>query len=165
MNPAFLLRYRLVLGLFVMGLIFSGLTAFPLLMELRLLGQWMGVAHPADYSQLTGLTRWIAFVLFGLEETHARFPFLGYGTDWLAFGHLCIAVFFIRPMLKPLESDWVLQCGMVCCAAIIPLALIAGQVRGIPLCWRLIDCSFGVGGAVPLLYCLRLSRQMRSAAA
>lgn len=156
-------RYRLSLGAFVAGLILSGVTAFPLLMELRLLGRLLGITDPANHESLTGLQHWIAYVLFGLEQTYARFPFVGYGTDWLAFGHLCIAVFFIRPFTKPLESAWMLKCGLICCAAVIPLALVAGQVRGIPLYWRLIDCSFGVLGAIPLLYCLRITRAMRSA--
>lgn len=156
-----LLRYRLVLGFFVVGLILSGLTAFPLLTELRLLASWLGITNAADYKNLTGLSHWIAYVLFALEENHTRFPFLAYGTDWLAFGHLSIAVFFIRPLFKPLESDWVLKCGLVCCVGVIPLALIAGQIRGIPFYWRLIDSSFGIIGALPLLYCLKLSRQMR----
>ena len=156
-------RYRLTLGVFVVGLILSGVTAFPLLTELRLLAAWFDIADAAGSQTLTGLQHWIAYVLFGLEQTYARFPFIGYGTDWLAFGHLCIAVFFIRPFSKPLESDWVLKCGLICCAAVIPLALIAGQVRGIPLYWRLIDSSFGVLGALPLLYCLKQTRLMRQA--
>jgi hypothetical protein len=98
-----------------------------------------------------------------LEQVHRAFPFLAYGTDWLAFGHLCLAVFFVRPLFHPLESDWVLRCGLICCAGAIPLALIAGELRGVPAFWRLVDCSFGVFGAVPLGYCLRLSRQLRSA--
>ena len=161
MNPPLLLRYRLVLGFFIVGLILSGITAFPLLTELRLLASWLGIANAADYAQLTGLQHWFARVLFALEKNAVEFPFLAYGTDWLAFGHLCIAVFFIRPLFKPLESDWVLKCGLVCCLAVIPTALIAGEVRGIPFYWRLIDSSFGVLGAVPLLYCLRLTRQAK----
>lgn len=161
MNPTLLFRYRLSLGLFIVGLILSGVTAFPLLTELRLLASWLGIAHAADYAQLTGLQHWIARVLFALEQNEAQFPFLAYGTDWLAFGHLCIAVFFIRPWFKPLESDWVLKCGLVCCVAIIPTAFIAGHVRGIPVYWRLIDCSFGIIGAVPLLYCLRQTTRLR----
>ena len=158
-----LTRYRLVLGFFIVGLILSGVTAFPLLTELRLLASWLGITNAADYAQLSGLQHWIARVLFALEQNQIQFPFLAYGTDWLAFGHLCIAVFFIRPLWKPLESDWVLNCGLVCCVGVIPLALIAGEMRSIPLYWRLIDCSFGVLGALPLLYCLKLTRQMRKA--
>jgi len=158
-----LFRYRVSLGLFIVGLILSGVTAFPLLTELRFIAGALGIVNPADYAKLGGLQHWIALVLHGLEETYTRFPFIGYGTDWLAFGHICIAVFFIRPWFKPLESDWVLRCGLICCAAVIPTALIAGQVRDIPLYWRLIDSSFGVIGAIPLLYCLTLSRRMRAA--
>jgi len=158
-----LLRYRLALGFFVCGLILSGLTAFPLLTELRILASWLGIDAPERYAEYQGLRHWIAYVLFGLEQTNAQFPFVAYGTDWLAFGHLAIAVFFIRPFFKPLESDWVLQCGLICCAAVVPAALIAGQVRGIPIYWRLIDCAFGIVGVVPLLYCLKQTQRMRQA--
>jgi hypothetical protein len=161
MNPTLQRRYRFSLGLFIVGLVLSGLTAFPLLTELRLVASLLGIANPADYTQLTGLQHWIARVLFALEQNARDFPFLAYGTDWLAFGHLCIAVFFVRPWLKPLESDWVLKCGLICCAAVVPTALIAGQVRGIPLYWRLIDSAFGIIGALPLLYCLHLTANLR----
>lgn len=161
MNPNQLFRYRLSLGLFIIGLILSGVTAFPLLTEMRLLGSWLGITNAADYVQLSGLRHWIARVLHALEYNQSHFPFLAYGTDWLAFGHLGIAVFFIRPLFKPLESDWVLKCGLVCCAAVIPTALIAGHVRDIPFYWRLIDCSFGVIGAMPLWYCLSLTSRLR----
>jgi hypothetical protein len=157
-----LFRYRVSLLLFIIGLIISGVTAFPLLHELRLLCQWLGIEDPSRYAELTGLRHWIGFVAHGLEETYAKFPFIAYGTDWLAFGHLSIAVFFIRPLWKPLESDWVLKCGLICCAGILPLAFIAGALRGIPLYWQLIDSSFGVFGAVPLLYCLKLSKEMQA---
>lgn len=104
MNASLLRRYRLALGCFVTGLVLSGLTAFPLVMELHLVAAALGIAQPADYAQLTGLSHWIARVLFALEQNARDFPFLAYGTDWLAFGHLCIAVFFVRPFFKPLES-------------------------------------------------------------
>ena len=43
---------------------------------------------------------------------------------------------------------------MLACIAIIPLAFIAGPVRGIPFYWKCIDCSFSVFGIIPL-YLLR----------
>jgi hypothetical protein len=46
---------------------------------------------------------------------------------------------------------WVVQFGMIACAAVVPLTLIAGAVRGIPWGWQLIDMSFGAVGIVPLL--------------
>lgn len=165
MNPTLLLRYRIALAAFVAGLVFSGLTAFPLLTEIRILSGMLGIDDPAHYQQYTGLTHWIAFVHLGLDQTYARFPFFGYGTDWLAFGHLASAAFFVRPFFKPLDSDWVLRTGLCICAAVIPVAMIAGQVRGIPVAWRCVDASFGVFGSLPLFYCLRLTRQAREAAA
>jgi len=72
-----------------------------------------------------------------------------------AFAHLVIAVAFIGPYIDPVRNKWVITFGLIACAGVIPLALIAGQIRGIPLPWRLIDCSFGVFGAVPLLICRR----------
>jgi hypothetical protein len=78
------------------------------------------------------------------------------GTDWLAFGHIAIALFFVGPLIRPSESRSVLWAGIAACILVIPLALICGAIRGIPFYWRLIDCSFGVIGVIPLLYCLRL---------
>src|ERR1700738_16733 len=52
-----LFAYRLSLGLFIAGLIVSGLTAFPLLRELSTLCRWLGISDPASYATLTGLSR------------------------------------------------------------------------------------------------------------
>jgi hypothetical protein len=35
----------------------------------------------------TGLLRWIERVSQGVSEINRRYPFLAYGTDWLAFAH------------------------------------------------------------------------------
>jgi hypothetical protein len=155
-------RYHFSLGLFITGLVLSGVTAFPLLLELRLLGAWAGVTDHAAYASHEGLARWIGYVWHGLEVTHAQFPFLAYGTDWLAFGHLMIALFFIGPWRDPVANAWVLKVGLACCALVIPLAFICGPLRGIPFWWRVLDGSFGVFGALPLLYCLRLVQRMRA---
>lgn len=144
------------------GLIASGLTAFPLVRELSLLCRWLGIDDPSTYKTLSGLRGWIAFVSFGLQKTYAAFPFIGYGTDWLAFGHFIIALFFIGPFRDPVRNAWVLRVGLIACAAVIPLALICGAVREIPLGWRILDCSFGLLGAIPLLYCVNLTKKIAS---
>jgi hypothetical protein len=36
-----------------------------------------------------------------------------------------------------------------------------GEIRQIPIYWRLIDIMFGVLGAIPLLYCLKIEKQLR----
>lgn len=154
-----LFRFRAILSLFIAGLALSGVTAFPLLHELRLLAHLLGADTAAAHN---GLTFWILTVRDGLEHTYAAFPWIAYGTDWLAFGHLVIAGFFIGPLINPASSRATLCTGIVACVAVIPLALICGPIRGIPLYWRLIDCSFGVIGVVPLLYCLALLKRLEA---
>jgi len=143
-------RIRALLAFFVLGLVVSGLTAFALETELRLLGALVDIDPSAAPETYNGLQYWIAWVARGIRDTNARYPFIAYGTDWLAFGHLVIAVTFIGPLRDPVRNVWVVTAGMIACAGVIPLALIAGEVRGIPLYWRLIDCSFGVVGIIPL---------------
>lgn len=145
----------------MLALIVSGVTAFPLLWELNVLASWMGIGAEAEPSSLSGLKYWIAHVRAGLERSYGAYPFLAYGTDWLAFAHLAIAVFFIGPLREPTRHDWVLISGMIACAGVIPLALICGPLRGIPVYWRWIDCSFGIVGIVPLTYCLAISRKLK----
>ena len=153
-------RLRWTLGLFILALILSGITAFPLQRELEQIAAIRGLEHVAPADAGNGFDRWILTIRDGLRESYFRHPWLAYGTDWLAFAHLAIAVFFIGPFRDPVRNVWVLQAGIIACVLIIPLALICGAVREIPMGWRLIDCSFGVIGALPLYYCLRLIRAM-----
>lgn len=157
-------RYRLVLGFFMVGLFLSGVTAFPLLRELEILSSLLGIAPDAQPASLAGLQFWIATVRDGLRNTYAAYPWLAYGTDWLAFGHIVIALFFIGPFRDPIPNAWVLKVGLVACAGVLPLAFICGPIRGIPFYWQLIDSSFGILGAIPLLYCLHLTKKMKALA-
>jgi hypothetical protein len=43
---------------------------------------------------------------------------------------------------------------------VIPYALLMGGVHGIPSWWRLVDCSFGVFGAVALWLCRGWSTEL-----
>ena len=156
-----LIKYRLVLSAFMLGLILSGVTAFPLALEMQLLTNWFGINPSLPPQHYTGLAFWLATVNQGLHDTYAAYPWVAYGTDWLAFAHIVIAVYFVGPLLNPVRNEWVIRAGLIGCVLVLPLALICGPLRGIPLYWRYIDCSFGVLGAVPLLYCLRLTRVMR----
>ena len=147
---------RAWLVFFIVALVVSGLTAFPLETELQFASDvlhWLGFV-PAAF------TEWIDRVRDALIATNDDYPFLAYGTDWLAFAHLVIAVAFIGPLRDPVRNIWIIQFGMIACAGVIPLALIAGTVRGIPLGWQLIDMSFGVIGIIPLLIVYRLIRRL-----
>jgi len=159
-QAALLARIRVWLVLFIVGLVLSGITAFPLQRELVVLNHLFGVTAIPPANGEPALHAWLRRVLDALTATDRDYPFLAYGTDWLAFGHLAIAVAFLGPLRDPVRNRWVLVFGLIACAGVIPLALIAGEIRGIPIYWRVIDCSFGVFGAVPLLLCLRWVRQI-----
>ncbi len=157
-SVAALRRLRFVLGFFMLGLVLSGITAFPLQHELDLLASARGLAGGTPASVHGSLDAWILTVRDGLRDTYARYPWVAYGTDWLAFAHIVIAVFFIGPFLDPVRNTWVLRAGIIACVLVVPLALVCGAVRQLPFGWRLIDCSFGVIGVIPLWYCLRMAR-------
>jgi hypothetical protein len=157
-----LARFRISLGIFVFGLILSGVTAFPLLAEMRLVTSFLGVGEATSPEEHSGILYWLLAVRFGLEDVYAKYPWMAYGTDWLAFGHIVIAFLFVHPLLRPAESRPVLIAGIAACIAVIPLAFVCGAIRGIPIYWRLIDCAFGIFGSIPLIYCLRLLPHMRS---
>lgn len=148
-------RIRLLLGIFIVGLLASGATAIPLETELSFLTQWTGSE--------SGTPHWFVKVRDALVETNAKYPFIAYGTDWLAFAHFVIAIAFIGPLRDPVKNVWVVEFGMIACALVVPFALVMGSVRGIPLGWRLIDCSFGVFGIIPLWFCRRLIKQLAEA--
>ncbi|MEO8350258.1 MAG: hypothetical protein ABI680_00920 [Chthoniobacteraceae bacterium] len=152
-------RLRGITVVFMIGLVVSGLTAFPLLTEVRWLAQCLSADPSLPISDLRG---WIGRVLAALEAVDRHHHFLPYGTDWLAFGHLVIALFFIGPYRDPVANAWVFRVGLVACAGVIPLALICGAIRGVPFYWRLVDCSFGVFGAVLLTLALRWSSRLRT---
>jgi hypothetical protein len=112
------------------------------------LGVLSGLADP-----YTALGTWLLRINAALNETYGKYPFLAYGTDWLAFGHFAIAAAFVGPLRDPIRNVWVIDFGLIACVAVIPFALVMGPIRGIPFFWRLVDCSFGVLGFIPLFYC------------
>lgn len=147
-------RIRIWLSVVIVALLVSGVTAFPLETELG----WI-VRHVC-WVPLPGLVAWLERVYGALAATNREYPFLAYGTDWLAFAHLVLAVLFLGPWRDPVRNEWVVEFGLIACGGVLLLALIAGPVRGIPFYWRLIDCSFGVFGAWPLWVCLRDIREL-----
>jgi hypothetical protein len=138
-------RIKIYIWIIITGLVLSGLTAFPLETELGILHQHLSVNNP--------FYNWIDTIYNALKTANHQFPYISYGTDWLAFAHLVIAIAFIGPLKDPVRNIWVIEFGIIACIMILPLALIAGAIRDIPVYWRLIDCSFGVIGFVPLYYC------------
>ena len=142
--------------LFIIGLFISGATALPLQTELDTFAKFLGDSQ-------SGFAFWIFNVRDALDHTYAAYPFLAYGTDWLAFGHFVIALAFVGALRDPVRNRWLYQFGMISCVLVMPYAMICGGVRGIPIYWRLIDCSFGVFGFIPLWLCWKWSGELEEA--
>lgn len=136
---------RRLLFCFSISLFLSGATALPVDRELSFLLQFI----PAQ--SLPGL--WGNKVLHSYQLVQQQYPFLLYGYDWLAFAHFMLALLFIGPYIDPVKNSWVIRFGMMACVLVVPFALVMGPTKGIPLWWRLLDCSFGVVGFAVLYPC------------
>jgi len=157
-------RIQILTWLFILGLILAGVTAIPLPGEVDLLAKITGAKQLVEAPTSTvppAWAIWLTKVQSAIADVDVRYPFLFYGTDWLAFGHFVIAVAFIGALRDPVRNCWLFTFGMIACALVIPYALIFGAIRGIPFWWRLLDCSFGVFGIMPLWFCKRYVARIR----
>ena len=135
------------LRVFIAALFVSGFTAIPVEQELTYV-----INHFPFEGSIKGF---LDEVLIGIRHTSKDYPFLFYSYDWLAFAHFALAILFIGPLRDPVKNKWVIEFGVIACILIIPFAMIAGHFRGMPFWWRLIDCSFGIIGLLPLTICLK----------
>ena len=90
-------KIRLLILFFIVALILSGVTAFPVETELR----WL-LNHPSLVPSFA--EKWLQEVYTALVETNAKYPMLAYGFDWLAFAHIVIAMAFIGPLKNPVKN-------------------------------------------------------------
>ncbi|CAN5858909.1 hypothetical protein BH11BAC7_BH11BAC7_28690 [soil metagenome] len=139
-----LLRIRKWIIAFMILLMLSGITAFPVQTELHFL------LHHRNFIP-DFFIPWLCIISNAIDVTAEEFPYLLYGYDWLAYSHIIIALFFIGVYRNPIQNAWVLRIGMIAGCGIFILAAVCGQMRGIPFFWTLIDCSFGIFGMIPLL--------------
>jgi hypothetical protein len=145
-------KIRRRLRFFIVVLFLSGLSVLPVQFELN-----AGLALlPAN----SVVSVWLIKILDGYTAVSAHQKYLLYGYDWLAFAHFVLAILFIGPYKDPVRNIWVIEFGLIASALIIPFAMIAGAVRGIPYWWRLVDCSFGVFGFILLWTCYRLIKDL-----
>ena len=167
MNREQILRRRIqwLTWVFIIGLVVSGATAIPLLWELDLLVSWFGLAGQTSATATSELARWLLTTREALQDLSANHPLLFYGTDWLAFGHFVIAMAFVGALRDPVRNRWLFDFGLIACVLVVPFAFGFGGLRGIPVWWRLVDCSFGVFGFLPLWLCRRWVCELESCAA
>lgn len=115
-------KIRLLILFFMIALVLSGLTAMPAETELRWLMQYKDLLPEQ-------LGNWLQTCYGALADTNSKYPFLAYGYDWLAFAHFVIALSFIGPYRNPVRNAWIIDWQIICCMAVIPLAVIAGPIR------------------------------------
>ena len=136
-------RIKFLIIFFICSILLSGITAFPLDTELAWLNEHKNIFPDS-------MADWLGSVYYAEHDTNEKYPFLAYGTDWLAFAHVVIALIFIGPLKDPVRNKWVIDWAIIACFCVFPLALIAGPIRNVPMFHRLIDCSFGAIGLIPL---------------
>ena len=136
-------KIKKLLLFFIITLVISGITAIPVQSELNFLLQ-----HSSYLPQ--ELSNYLSTVKTEVDAAALHSPQVFYGFDWLAFAHIVIGIFFLGVLKDPIRNKWVIEAGMIACMLIIPFAFAFGAYRGIPVLWRLIDCSFGLIGIVPL---------------
>lgn len=146
-------KIRCMIIFFMIALILSGVTAFPVETELN----WL-LKHPSLVPSFA--EQWLTDVYNAIKETNEKYPMLAYGFDWLAFAHIVIAMAFIGPYKDPVRNVWIIDWAMLACIAVFPLAFIAAPIRQIPYYHVIIDCCFGVIGIIPLLICKRWIKQL-----
>jgi hypothetical protein len=147
-------KIRRWIAAFVVLLILSGLTAFPVQTELHFMMNTQELVP-------SFMKIWLYKINDGMQVIENQYPFMQYGYDWLAYSHIVIALFFIGVYKNPVQNAWVLRIGMVACMGVFILATVCGQIRGIPFFWTLIDCSFGFFGMIPLLIVERLIKKIK----
>jgi hypothetical protein len=154
-------RVRWLIIFFMAGLILSGLSAIPTQWETQVLkelfgsGTWLAGLLPV-------ISAWVDRIHEAVNTSYSQYPFLAYPNDWLAFGHVAIAVAFIGPLRDPLRNIWVIEFGMIACMLVIPWAILFSAARDIPIFWTLIDMSFGILGIIPLWFVRRDILSMRT---
>ena len=89
-------KIRRWIVLFIIFLMLSGVTAFPIETELSFL-----INHSSSFPEFMRL--WLSKIYEAVQETNANHVQLAYGTDWLAFAHIVIATVFIGPLIDPVK--------------------------------------------------------------
>lgn len=135
--------------IFMLGLALSGITAFPIETEINIYDRYFS-NNQFIRENFSSIADFLNQVSIGVHDTAKNYPFIFYGTDWLAFAHLLLALLFYGAYKDPVRNIWIVEFGMIACISVIPLAFICGPIRGIPLYWRIIDSSFGLFGIIPL---------------
>jgi len=154
-------RAKWLVGAVAVGLFVSGVTIWPAVWELRTFVDivWGGGPATGDNHAL------MLQAIEGLESLQAERALLLYGYDWLAFAHIMLAVLFFGARRDLVRNVWVVQFGLIACAAVPILAGVCIPLRGIPFSWFWVDFAFAPTAAAPLWIALCDIRRVERAVA
>jgi hypothetical protein len=153
-------RVRVCTWFLIVGLAISGVTAIPIQSEIVVGRAILGDDWSSNGRLPDAAATWLRTLDRGLVATTAQAPFMFYGTDWLAFGHLMIALAFVGALVDPVRNRWLYQFGMIAAVLVPVWAGLFGHMRGIPIWWRFIDAAFGVGAFIPSWLCFRWTAEL-----
>lgn len=111
---------------FLLSLLVSGLTAFPIE---TLLG--FAVHHWPGYAKQTALYNWMATVYQAVQSTNLQYPYLAYGTDSLAFAHILFTILFAGAV-RGIPVYWRLLDTSFGIIGAIPLWIIRKKIQSAP---------------------------------
>ncbi len=144
-------RAKWMIGLVAAGLFLSGVTLWPVVWELETIVDLVwgdaGASGPVHALMLDTIE--------AIRYTESRYPFLLYGYDWLAFAHIMLAILFFGAIRDPVRNVWVVQFGLIACAAVPVLAGVCIPLRHMPFAWFWVDVAFAPLAAIPLAIALR----------
>jgi len=144
-------KIKIMMAVVIGSLGLISVVAFPVVTNIDLLKGLVGLDTIIG-GALPRLGQWVTSSADAVLAIDVQYPFIFYMSDWMVFGHIIIAIFFIGAYRDPVRNIWIIETGLIACVLLVPFALIAGAVREIPLFWRLIDSSFGILCFIPLWY-------------
>ncbi|MEK7449175.1 MAG: hypothetical protein AAB019_06795 [Planctomycetota bacterium] len=153
-------QISVILIVFTALFLLSGLTVFPVEWEVKTVIKILWGDAPVGDGLLSPIHKKMVEIRDSLPVLREQYHFIFYGLDWLGFGFIVMSILFIGVIRNPIKNKWIIQFALISCILVIPFAAIFAPLRGMPWQWILIDSSFGIFGAIPLLIILRSIRKL-----
>jgi hypothetical protein len=155
-------RIRILLIIFTIIFLISGLTVFPVEWEVQTVIKVVWGDGPVGTGFTAPVHQKFVEIRDALPILRAQYPFMFYGLDWLGFGFIVMAILFLGTIRDPIKNKWVIQWALINCILVIPFAAVFAPLRGMPWQWIFIDSSFGIVGVIPLIIILREIKKIES---
>ncbi|MBI5360025.1 MAG: hypothetical protein HZA48_05525 [Planctomycetes bacterium] len=158
-----MMRIRVILIIFIVLFFLSGMTVFPVEWEVKTVINTVWGDAPPGVGFLSPMHKKLIEIRDSFPVIRDKYEFGIYGLDWLGFAFITMSILFIGVLRDPVKNKWVIQFALLCCPLSIIFAAVFAPMRGMPWQWVLIDSSFGVFGAMPLIIILRDIKKIEKA--